>query len=166
MKSTLQIFTPTMHQESGRMNTRLERNHINLVHYLSIKLSQKVYHQYHHFLYPLSFSQANKRLIAKYEEEGDSVGPLEVFSVSIIFVTRSWNLFLVFQTGTHCHHDHLLESDHHDPHQYDHHHDYHQLKVNRAGWHCSWCFKPEGIRKKLLDAPRCKHCQRHNGPRV
>ena len=79
MKSTLQIFTPTMHQESGRMNTRLERNHINLVHYLSIKLSQKIYHQYHHFLYPLSFSKANKRLIAKYEEEGDSVGPLEVF---------------------------------------------------------------------------------------
>ena len=22
-----------------------------------------------------------------------------------------------------------------------------------AGWHCSYCFKPEGIRKKLLDAP-------------
>ena len=27
-------------------------------------------------------------------------------------------------------------------------------KINQAGWHCSWCFKPEGIRKKLLDAPR------------
>ena len=25
---------------------------------------------------------------------------------------------------------------------------------NDAGWHCSYCFKPEGIRKKLLDAPR------------
>ena len=23
-----------------------------------------------------------------------------------------------------------------------------------AGWHCSWCFSPEGIRKKLLDAPK------------
>ena len=23
-----------------------------------------------------------------------------------------------------------------------------------AGWHCSWCFRPEGIRKKLLDAPK------------
>ena len=23
-----------------------------------------------------------------------------------------------------------------------------------AGWHCSYCFKPEGIRKKLLDAPQ------------
>ena len=22
-----------------------------------------------------------------------------------------------------------------------------------AGWHCSYCFKPEGVRKKLLDAP-------------
>jgi len=28
------------------------------------------------------------------------------------------------------------------------------LEINQAGWHCSWCFKPEGIRKKLLDAPR------------
>ena len=28
------------------------------------------------------------------------------------------------------------------------------MKVPRAGWHCSWCFHPEGIRKKLLDAPR------------
>ena len=27
-------------------------------------------------------------------------------------------------------------------------------KINQAGWHCSWCFTPEGIRKKLLDAPR------------
>ena len=23
-----------------------------------------------------------------------------------------------------------------------------------GGWHCSWCFGPEGIRKKLLDAPK------------
>ena len=27
------------------------------------------------------------------------------------------------------------------------------LNIGRAGWHCSWCFKPEGIRRKLLDAP-------------
>lgn len=29
-----------------------------------------------------------------------------------------------------------------------------QLSVLDAGWHCSWCFKPEGIREKLLDAPK------------
>ena len=23
-----------------------------------------------------------------------------------------------------------------------------------AGWHCSYCFEPDGIRKKLLDAPK------------
>jgi len=28
-----------------------------------------------------------------------------------------------------------------------------QISVMNAGWHCSWCFKPEGIRAKLLDAP-------------
>ena len=28
-----------------------------------------------------------------------------------------------------------------------------QLSVPNAGWHCSWCFTPEGIRAKLLDAP-------------
>jgi len=28
-----------------------------------------------------------------------------------------------------------------------------QMSVLEAGWHCSWCFKPEGIRAKLLDAP-------------
>ena len=27
------------------------------------------------------------------------------------------------------------------------------LHIPRSGWHCSWCFSPEGIRKKLLDAP-------------
>ena len=27
------------------------------------------------------------------------------------------------------------------------------LNIPRGGWHCSWCFTPEGIRKKLLDAP-------------
>ena len=25
--------------------------------------------------------------------------------------------------------------------------------IYNAGWHCSWCFSPQGIRKKLLDAP-------------
>lgn len=29
-----------------------------------------------------------------------------------------------------------------------------QMSVMDAGWHCSWCFKPEGIRSKLLDAPK------------
>ncbi len=29
-----------------------------------------------------------------------------------------------------------------------------QLPILDAGWHCSWCFKPEGIRAKLLDAPK------------
>ena len=28
-----------------------------------------------------------------------------------------------------------------------------QMSVIDAGWHCSWCFKPQGIRAKLLDAP-------------
>ena len=28
-----------------------------------------------------------------------------------------------------------------------------QLDVPNAGWHCSWCFSPSGIRAKLLDAP-------------
>jgi len=28
-----------------------------------------------------------------------------------------------------------------------------QMSVIEAGWHCSWCFKPQGIRAKLLDAP-------------
>ena len=28
-----------------------------------------------------------------------------------------------------------------------------QVSVMHAGWHCSWCFQPEGIRAKLLDAP-------------
>ena len=28
-----------------------------------------------------------------------------------------------------------------------------QVSVLHAGWHCSWCFQPEGIRAKLLDAP-------------
>ena len=28
-----------------------------------------------------------------------------------------------------------------------------QCAVIDAGWHCSWCFKPQGIRAKLLDAP-------------
>ncbi len=28
-----------------------------------------------------------------------------------------------------------------------------QMSVIDAGWHCSWCFSPEGIRAKLLDAP-------------
>ena len=28
-----------------------------------------------------------------------------------------------------------------------------QLSVPNAGWHCSWCFSPVGIRAKLLDAP-------------
>ena len=28
------------------------------------------------------------------------------------------------------------------------------LVVDQAGWHCSWCFHPRGIRRKLLDAPR------------
>lgn len=28
-----------------------------------------------------------------------------------------------------------------------------QMSVIEAGWHCSWCFQPEGIRAKLLDAP-------------
>ena len=27
------------------------------------------------------------------------------------------------------------------------------LLVERAGWHCSWCFTPDGISKKLKDAP-------------
>jgi len=27
------------------------------------------------------------------------------------------------------------------------------LNIPRAGWHCSWCFTTEGVRKKLLDAP-------------
>ena len=27
------------------------------------------------------------------------------------------------------------------------------LSVPNAGWHCSWCFSPEGIRAKLIDAP-------------
>jgi len=27
------------------------------------------------------------------------------------------------------------------------------LEINKSGWHCSWCFNPEGIRRKLLDAP-------------
>ena len=27
------------------------------------------------------------------------------------------------------------------------------LNIPRGGWHCSWCFNPSGIRKKLLDAP-------------
>ncbi len=29
-----------------------------------------------------------------------------------------------------------------------------QLSIYDAGWHCSWCFQPEGIRAKLLDAPK------------
>lgn len=28
-----------------------------------------------------------------------------------------------------------------------------QMSVVDAGWHCSWCFSPAGIRAKLLDAP-------------
>ena len=28
-----------------------------------------------------------------------------------------------------------------------------QMSVIDAGWHCSWCFQPQGIRAKLLDAP-------------
>jgi beta-1,4-mannosyl-glycoprotein beta-1,4-N-acetylglucosaminyltransferase len=28
-----------------------------------------------------------------------------------------------------------------------------QLSILDAGWHCSWCFPPAGIRAKLLDAP-------------
>ena len=27
------------------------------------------------------------------------------------------------------------------------------LNIGNGGWHCSWCFKPEGIQRKLLDAP-------------
>lgn len=27
------------------------------------------------------------------------------------------------------------------------------LNIDSAGWHCSWCFHPSGVRKKLLDAP-------------
>ena len=27
------------------------------------------------------------------------------------------------------------------------------LNIPRGGWHCSWCFTPAGIRKKLLSAP-------------
>ena len=25
---------------------------------------------------------------------------------------------------------------------------------DESGWHCSWCFPPEGILKKMIDAPR------------
>ncbi len=28
------------------------------------------------------------------------------------------------------------------------------LRIKDAGWHCSWCFDPEGIRRKMRDAPR------------
>ena len=27
------------------------------------------------------------------------------------------------------------------------------LDIQGGGWHCSWCFRPEGIQRKLLDAP-------------
>ena len=33
------------------------------------------------------------------------------------------------------------------------------LVVEGAGWHCSWCFHPRGIRRKLLDAPRYLTCR-------
>ena len=35
---------------------------------------------------------------------------------------------------------------------------------NDAGWHCSYCFKPEGIRKKLLDAPRSDYPRHGDDP--
>ena len=86
-------------------------------------------------------------MIAKYEEEGDLIGPLEVIDLfyqmhhQLILIKHeekgpSWALWCAF-----CFQKYL---------------DYHQPKVNRAGWHCSWCFRPDGIRKKLLDAPRWK----------
>ncbi|XP_023319480.1 beta-1,4-mannosyl-glycoprotein 4-beta-N-acetylglucosaminyltransferase [Eurytemora carolleeae] len=28
------------------------------------------------------------------------------------------------------------------------------LNVINGGWHCSWCFTPQGIRQKLIDAPK------------
>ena len=35
-----------------------------------------------------------------------------------------------------------------------------------SGWHCSWCFEPEGILKKLYDAPRSDYPRWGDRPNV